>query len=440
MRVLLIGSGAREHALARALKKSPHLTELLCYGSNWNPGIRKICSIMAVASLTDAAVIGDFARRHSVGLVIIGPEAPLEAGVVDQLWNFEIPCFGPKQTLAQVETSKGFARDLMKKYHIPGLLLYKRFETLSGVESFLGQLGDQYVVKFDGLMGGKGVRVSGDHLHSHAEAIQYCQSIVDRGGTFLIEEKLEGEEFSLMSLSDGEHLLHFPPVQDHKRALEGDRGPNTGGMGSYSMADGLLPFLQPEDVEAAQQINQDIIQALRRECGAKYVGVLYGGFMVTAGEVKLIEYNARFGDPEAINVLAVLETDLLELISAAIEGHLDQHQIKVQPKATVCKYAVPEGYPDNPVKGQPIDVSHVLKRENLYYASINAEEDGRLLEAGSRTVAYVGIAETLKEAEEIAEREISAVKGPLFHRKDIGTDDLIQKRVEHMNSLKMKHA
>jgi phosphoribosylamine--glycine ligase len=392
--------------------------------------------MMAVGSLTDANAIGDFARRHSVDLVIIGPEAPLEAGVADQLWDFEIPCFGLRQALAQVETSKGFARDLMTKYHIPGLPVYKRFETLSGVESFLSELGNQYVVKFDGLMGGKGVRVSGDHLHSHTEAIEYCQSLLDRGGTFLIEEKLEGEEFSLMSLSDGEHLLHFPPVQDHKRALEGDRGPNTGGMGSYSMADGLLPFLQLKDVEAAKQINQDIIQALNQECGSKYVGVLYGGFMVTAGGIKLIEYNARLGDPEAMNVLAVLESDLLELVSAAIGGHLNQHQIKVQPKATVCKYAVPEGYPDNPVKGQPIDVSGVRKPENLYYASVNAEEGGQLLEAGSRTVAYVGIADTLKEAEEMAEKEISAVKGPLFHRKDIGTETLIQKRVAHMTRLR----
>lgn len=435
MRVLLVGSGAREHALARTLKKSPKLTELICYGSNWNPGIRSLCSLMTVGAITDVQAIGDFARQQSVDLVVVGPEAPLEAGLVDILLDYEIPCFGPQRHLARIETSKGFARDLMQKYTIPGQPLYRRYHSLVGVRDFLRQLGENYVIKFDGLMGGKGVRVSGDHLHSHQEAIDYCQSLLDRGGSFLVEEKLEGEEFSLMSISDGEHLLHFPPVQDHKRAYVGDRGPNTGGMGSYSMADGLLPFLKRDELDTAQQINLKTIHALKQWCGDGYTGVLYGGFMVTATGVKLIEYNARFGDPEAMNVLAILESDLLELFLAAINGGLNHYNLRFRKKATVCKYAVPEGYPENPVKGQPIDISSVRKPENLYYASVNAEGD-QLLEAGSRTVAFVGIGDTLKEAEEIAEGEISAVDGPLFHRSDIGTEVLIKSRVKHMAEIR----
>ena len=433
--ILLLGSGAREHAIARALACSPQNPAIACLAANNNPGIQKLAEEFKVGSISDPKSVVSFAQKCCAKLAIIGPEAPLEAGVSDALWNAGIPTVGPKKAHAQIETSKGFTRDLLAKYNIPGGPLYRRFDSLDGVAEFLEELGEDYVVKYDGLMGGKGVKVSGDHLHSHDEALDYCTKLVNRGGSFVVEEKLIGEEFSLMSFCDGEHLAHMPPVQDHKRAYEGDEGPNTGGMGSYSDADHSLPFLTDDDISHAQQINETTAQALKKEFSEGYKGVLYGGFIATADGVKLIEYNARLGDPEAMNVLPLLESDFVEVCHGIVNGNLDERNVSFSRRATVCKYAVPEGYPDSPVKGEPIDVSSVTDTSQLYYASVDMK-DGTLIEAGSRTVAYVGIAGSLVKAEAKAEGEISKVRGPLFHRTDIGTTELIQKRVEHMQTLR----
>ncbi len=435
MIVLLLGSGAREHAISRALDRSSQNPTISCLASNNNPGIQKISEFFEVGNINDPETVTSFAQQCSADLAIIGPEAPLESGVADALWSAGIPTVGPKKAHAQIETSKGFTRDLLAKYNIPGGPRYRRFDSLDGVTEFLEELGDNYVVKYDGLMGGKGVKVSGDHLHSHDEALDYCKQLVDRGGTFVVEEKLIGEEFSLMSFCDGEHLAHMPSVQDHKRAYEGDKGPNTGGMGSYSDTDHSLPFISAEDIIEAQKINEATAHALRDEFNEGYKGVLYGGFIATAEGVKLIEYNARLGDPEAMNVLPLLESDFVDICSGIVEGNLHQKDISFRNQATVCKYAVPEGYPDSPVKGEPIDVSAITDTSQLYYASVDVK-NGQLTEAGSRTVAYVGLADTLGEAEAKAETEISKVTGPLFHRADIGTAQLIQLRINHLKSIR----
>ncbi len=435
MIVLLLGSGAREHAISRALDRSSQNPTISCLASNNNPGIQKISEFFEVGNINDPETVTSFAQQCSADLAIIGPEAPLESGVADALWSAGIPTVGPKKAHAQIETSKGFTRDLLAKYNIPGGPRYRRFDSLDGVTEFLEELGDNYVVKYDGLMGGKGVKVSGDHPHSHDEALDYCKQLVDRGGTFVVEEKLIGEEFSLMSFCDGEHLAHMPSVQDHKRAYEGDKGPNTGGMGSYSDTDHSLPFISAEDIIEAQKINEATAHALRDEFNEGYKGVLYGGFIATAEGVKLIEYNARLGDPEAMNVLPLLESDFVDICSGIVEGNLHQKDISFRNQATVCKYAVPEGYPDSPVKGEPIDVSAITDTSQLYYASVDVK-NGQLTEAGSRTVAYVGLADTLDEAEAKAETEISKVTGPLFHRADIGTAQLIQLRINHLKSIR----
>ncbi len=435
MIVLLLGSGAREHAISRALDRSSQNPTISCLASNNNPGIQKISEFFEVGNINDPETVTSFAQQCSADLAIIGPEAPLESGVADALWSAGIPTVGPKKAHAQIETSKGFTRDLLAKYNIPGGPRYRRFDSLDGVTEFLEELGDNYVVKYDGLMGGKGVKVSGDHLHSHEEALEYCKQLVNSGGSFVIEEKLIGEEFSLMSFCDGEHLAHMPSVQDHKRAYEGDKGPNTGGMGSYSDTDHSLPFISAEDIIEAQKINEATAHALRDEFNEGYKGVLYGGFIATAEGVKLIEYNARLGDPEAMNVLPLLESDFVDICSGIVEGNLHQKDISFRNQATVCKYAVPEGYPDSPVKGEPIDVSAITDTSQLYYASVDVK-NGQLTEAGSRTVAYVGLADTLDEAEAKAETEISKVTGPLFHRADIGTAQLIQLRINHLKSIR----
>ena len=434
-KVLVIGSGAREHAIIRALDRSSQKKEIYCLGTNKNPGINTICDSFTIEDINNPKIVKDYASKIEIDLAIIGPENPLSEGVSDALWKIGIKTVGPKKAHAQIETSKSFTRNLLHEYNIPGGPEYYFFDSMDGVSECLVQFGDQYVVKYDGLAGGKGVKVAGDHLHSHEEAIIYCQALINQGGDFIIEEKFIGEEFSLMSFCDGDILKHMPAVQDHKRAYEGDKGPNTGGMGTYSDSDHSLPFLNENDIALACEINCLTAKALKDKFGEGYKGILYGGFMITGNGVKLIEYNARFGDPEAMNVLSILESDFIDICNGIANGTLETTEVKFQKQSTVCKYAVPEGYPDSPVKGQTIDVSNIENIERLFYASVDFKE-GKLIEAGSRTIATVGVANSIVEAEIIAEKEISAVSGPLFHRSDIGTEAVIQKRIDHVNTLR----
>ena len=433
--ILLIGSGAREHAIAMAIDRSHTPSELFCMASNLNPGITSLCKELIVDDFNDPDIVVSYAKDHKIGLAIIGPENPLEKGVADALSNSNVNVIGPKKNLAQIETSKGFARELLNKHGIPGAPKFKIFSSMSGVGGFLDELGENYVIKFDGLAGGKGVKVSGDHLQSKDEALDHCLQLVKNDSEFVIEEKFIGQEFSLMSFSDGKTLKHMPTVQDHKRAFAGDIGPNTGGMGTYSNHDHSLPFLIDSDIEEAQYINETTAKALKIEFGEGYKGILYGGFMATAKGVKLIEYNARFGDPEAMNVLSILETDFVKICQAIATERLHTIEVTFKKQATVCKYAVPNGYPENPVKGKPIDVSGINDKNHLFYASVDIE-NGTLVEVGSRTVAVVGIADTIENAEKIAEKEISKIEGPLFHRKDIGTNTLVQKCIQQMEQIR----
>jgi phosphoribosylamine--glycine ligase len=434
-KILVIGSGAREHAIVRALDRSHQEKEIFCLASNMNPGIAALCDELLIGNFNDPDFVVNYTNEIGATLAIIGPENPLENGVADALWSIKVKVVGPKKDLAKLETSKAFTRDLLREYNIPGGPQYQTFNSLAGVTEFLNVLGENYVVKYDGLAGGKGVKVSGEHLHSHDEALAYCQELTDKGDEFVIEEKFIGEEFSLMSFCDGDTLKHMPAVQDHKRAYEGDTGPNTGGMGTYSDANHSLPFLTENDIVEAHQINTQTAKAVKDKFGEGYQGILYGGFMATESGVKLIEYNARFGDPEAMNVLSLLDSDFIEICNGITDGTLENLDVKFQNKATVCKYAVPEGYPNSPVKNELINISKIENPDGLFYASVDIQ-NGKLVEAGSRTVAVVGVADSISNAENIAEKEVSAIDGPLFHRSDIGTDMVIQKRINHMRSLR----
>lgn len=439
-RVLIVGSGAREHALAASLARSPQTPELLCFSNARNPGIEALCLSYGIGSTTDANAVTTFASTQKVTLAIIGPEAPLAAGIADALWAAGTPTVGPTKSLARLESSKGFTRALLARYDLPGNPWFARFgpsaHELVRASGFLHTWADRHVIKDDGLAGGKGVKVCGDHLHSIADSLGFCHELVSAGRPFVIEEKLEGEEFSLLSFTDGSTVRHMPAVQDHKRAYEGDLGPNTGGMGSYTQADGSLPFLRAQDIHAAQSLNEQVVAALARECNEPYRGILYGGFMATADGIRLIEYNARFGDPECLNLLSLLRSDLLAICQAIVQGTLAQAPIEFSPDASVCKYLVPDGYPDTPRKGDRVDVPQNMPRGVQVLLGAVDMVQGELVATGSRTLGVVATGPTVAQAEAACESVIANMQGPFFHRADIGTAHALARRVEHMQQIR----
>lgn len=435
MNVLLIGNGARENAIAEVLTKSRRV-QLSAFGKAKNPGIIRLAQAYHTGSLADFSAILDFARTTKPEFAVIGPDDPIAEGLADALAEIGIRSVAPLKTNARLESSKSFARDLLEKHDIPGNPRFRVFTSASGLRSFLEELGGSFVVKADGLMGGKGVKVSGDHLADIEEGLVYAQDCLARSGRVVIEEKLVGQEFSLMSFVSGGDVLDMIPVQDHKRAFEGDAGENTGGMGSYSDADHSLPFLEPRDLAQAHAITEHVAAALWKETGTPYRGVMYGGFMAVADGVRLIEYNARFGDPEAMNVLPILETDFVEVCEAILAERLGSLRLSFARKATVCKYLVPEGYPSHPRAGEKIRVDEALRGScRLYYSSVDERADGLYL-SSSRALAFVGIANSLAQAEQSAEQACCLVSGPLYHRRDIGTAELVGKRVAMMRQLR----
>lgn len=440
LRAAVIGYDGRTSAIIDALQRSKRIVgEVICASHG---------KISANPAAGESEVRLAIQRLERLGqkpdIVVNGPEETLAMGkgVVDLLREeFGIPCIGPTLRLAQLEASKAFTRRLLASHGIPGNPDFRifSFQEFDEIKPYIQQLG-AYVVKPDGLSGGKGVKVSGEHLRSIEGAVLYCREVFNLGHPFVvIEEKLDGEEFSLQSFCDGEHVKHMPVVQDHKRAQAGDTGPNTGGMGSYSCEDHSLPFLSSDDIHQAHDVNERVAQALREDYpNEPYKGILYGGFMATRDGVRLIEYNARFGDPEALNVLSLLKTDFVDVCEAIIQGTLHKLPIEFAKLATVCKYVVPAGYPEKPLKNEPIDWSVVSQSEKLriFEAAVDKGEDGVWRLSGSRAIAFVGIGASVTEAERIAEEAACAVKGPVRHREDIGTCELIAKRVAHMRRLR----
>ena len=437
MKVLAVGGGGREHAAVEALHRSG--AEIIAVMKNANPGIIARASKYKLMDEKDVENVVTFAKECGVELAFIGPEAPLEVGLSDALQAAGIKCASPTKDAARIETSKSFMRGLVNKYGIAGNLGYAAFDNAKDCEEYLKTLDHEIVVKPVGLTGGKGVKVQGEHLLSFEDTMDYVNEIFSNnigGAGVIIEEKAVGEEFTQMVFCDGKKVVPMPLVQDHKRAYEGDVGPNTGGMGSYSDSTHLLPFINQEERQAAIDIIQSVIDAMAKE-GCPYHGVLYGQFMLTVNGPKIIEFNARFGDPEAMNVLSILETGFQDVCLMMADGNLPD-RIDFAKKATVCKYVVPKGYGVKSEVGKEIsfDVEGIKNAGAVvYYANID-EKDGKLVTMSSRSAGIVGMADTIEEAEQNCEKALEFVKSDwIFVRHDIGKKELVQKRVDHMNQL-----
>jgi phosphoribosylamine--glycine ligase len=441
LKVLVVGGGAREHALCDAVVRSKD-SKLYSLMSNQNPGIVYLAEEYLIEKETNVDAVVTYAQKHQIDLVLIGPEAPLEKGLVDALQTANITTCAPTKEAARIETDKQWMRNLLQQYAIPGQLRFECFSDVKKARRFIEEFDGNVALKPIGLTGGKGVQVAGDHFQGIDGALTYIKEVIQNkiGGQakILIEEKAIGEEFTLQAFSDGSMIIPLPAVQDHKRLLPDDQGPNTGGMGSYSSANGLLPFLSRSEYEEGATILQKIIEALALE-GCPYIGPIYGQFMLTAAGPKIIEINARFGDPEAMNVLPLLQTDFLNICNAMITHSLSSMKIKMREKATVCKYVVPEGYGIKSQVNEVITVDETAIQQTgakLFYASVN-KQNSSILTTSSRSLAIVGIADTLTKSEAICEKGLSYITSDhIFIRHDIGTPALIENRMHHINMLR----
>ena len=412
MNILVIGSGGREHALCWKLSESPQTEQI--YAIPGNPGM----GASAAIALDDHAAILRFVKEHEIGLVVVGPEVPLMNGLVDELEAAGIRAFGPRANAAEIEGSKSFAKDLMKKYGIP-TARYEVFTAAEPARAYIRQEGAPIVVKADGLAAGKGVIVAMTEQEAldAVDAIMEDHSFGDAGARVVIEEFMEGEEASLLAFTDGTMIRPMISAQDHKRAYDGDRGPNTGGMGTYAPA----PVMTPEMTErAVEEILKPTIAAMAKE-GRVYRGCLYLGLMVTADGPKVVEFNARFGDPETQVVLPLLDSDLVAIMCACADGTLADVPIRWKDGAAVCVVLASGGYPGHYEKGQEIHgLADAEAMGALVFHAGTAMKDGKLVTNGGRVLGVVGRGADISSAVDAAYAAATKISfKDAYYRKDI---------------------
>ena len=412
MNILVIGSGGREHALFWKLSESPQTERI--YAIPGNPGMGEMTDI----AVTDNAAILQFAKEKDIGLVVVGPEVPLMNGLVDELEAAGIPAFGPRANAAEIEGSKSFAKDLMKKYGIP-TARYEVFAEAEAARAYIRSEGAPIVVKADGLAAGKGVVVAMTEQEAldAVDAIMEHNSFGDAGARVVIEEFMEGEEASLLAFTDGTVIRPMISAQDHKRAFDGDKGPNTGGMGTYAPA----PVMTPELTErAVEEILKPTISAMEKE-GRAYRGCLYLGLMITADGPKVVEFNARFGDPETQVVLPLLDGDLVQIMHACAGGTLADVPIRWKDGAAVCVVLAAGGYPASYEKGNEIyGIGNAEKLGALVFHAGTAKKNGKIVTNGGRVLGVVGMGKDIASAVQSAYDAVDQIsfKGE-YHRKDI---------------------
>ncbi len=441
-KIIVIGNGGREHAICFALHKSPQSVEIWNIATAVNPGIEDLgVHIKIVNTLDDFDTLKNLIKEIDATLVIPGPEAVLVAGITDLCNTLSIPCFGPTKQCSQLESSKSWTRNLLLKYGIkdacPDFIVSTKDQDPLR-EKFFTKWDGQVVIKADGLLGGKGVLVAGDHFETFEKADKFARKSIEKFGRVVLEEKLIGIEFSLLSVVDGENILDFRACQDHKRVGENDTGDQTGGMGVISDEKGVLPFLTEKDIALAHDITVRTMKAVKKETGEDFKGIMYGGFIATKTGVQLIEYNVRFGDPEALNILATLETDFVDICESACARNLKQiPTINFSPVATVQKYLCSPGYPSAPQKGIEINLPTEWNHNHaeLFFAGVKKEND-KLLSTGGRVLGVIGFGDNLNNANMYCEKMMEKIESDLFYRPDIGTESLTHSRVETMSNLR----
>lgn len=419
MKVLVIGGGGREHALCWALRRSPRVTDVVC--APGNAGIAQVAECVSVnqQSVADMLLVADAVRPD---LIVIGPEVPLAAGIVDALTAKGIRTFGPTKAAAQLESSKAFTKDFLRHHNIP-TAHYFVAHTVEQARAALPQFSLPVVVKADGLAAGKGVVIA----QTLAEAQQAATELLALSGSVVLEEFLQGEELSFFALCDGEHAVSIAAAQDHKRIGEGDTGPNTGGMGAYS-TDSLLP----DDLRdwLLSHVAQPTVDGMRAE-GAPFRGILFCGIMLTPHGPKVLEFNTRWGDPETEAILLRMETDVLDLIDASIDGTAAGLQVKMRPGASVCVIAASAGYPAGAEKGVPIHGldATLPKGVEIFHAGTARDADGDIVTAGGRVLAVTAVADNLRRALGKAYDAMGSISfRGMQYRRDIAHRSLARER------------
>jgi len=391
MKVLVVGSGGREHAMAWKIAQSPKVDKVFCA-----PGNAGICQVAECVPIdaTDLDKLVAFAESEGIGLTVVGPEVPLTMGIVDVFRDRGLKVFGPTGKAAALEGSKVFTKDLLKKYDIPSAA-YEVFEDRDQAVSYIEKIGAPLVVKADGLAAGKGVIVA-QTVQEAVEAVDLImaeKAFGEAGTKVVVEEFLVGEEASFLAFTDGKTVVPLPSSQDHKAAYDGDKGPNTGGMGAYSPAPVVTSAIHDEVME---KVMEKTVRAMEAE-GCPYQGILYAGLMINNGEIKVLEFNCRFGDPEAQPLLMRLEGDLVEVMEAVIDRRLSEVELKIDPRPTVCVVMASGGYPGPYEKGRPItglEAAAAIDGVEVFHAG-TALQDGKIVNAGGRVLGITAIGEDL---------------------------------------------
>ncbi|MBL8100239.1 MAG: phosphoribosylamine--glycine ligase [Anaerolineales bacterium] len=413
MNVLIIGSGGREHALAWKVAQSPRLTKL--YIAPGNPGTSS-CGENVLVDVSNHESVIHFCKEKKIDLVIVGPEIPLADGLVDSLSDANIRCFGPSQAAAEIEASKVFSKNFMARNQIP-TARYVTFSDFEEAVDHIHKIDYPVVIKASGLAAGKGVILPEtlEESISALEAMLVKNEFASAGTEVVIEEKLIGQEVSLMAFSDGEHCVTMIPAQDHKQLLDGDQGPNTGGMGTYAPAPVLTNELLKEAIE---KVLQPTIDGMRRE-GRKFIGVLYAGLMLTKDGIRVLEFNCRFGDPETQVVLPLLETDLMEILEACVDGKLKDINIKWKDVAAVCVVLASKGYPEKAENGKLVTFKELPKDLFCFHAGTKFDGD-KIVTSGGRVFGLTALGNDIANAVENVYSNINKVSfDGMQYRKDI---------------------